>query len=130
MGHTSVSAGPFIGHTSVSAGPFMGRTSEPRIAWLRQVLGFSYGEYTLACFKYLLWVCVRGALPLSIVLCDGDCSKTGYVKARFQKCMCVCVKQADLIQNPYNQREALVEQCFQLLLLCNECRISRFTFVH
>ena len=34
--------------------------------------------------------------------------------------MYVCVKQVDLIQNPYKQREALAEQCwsFQLLLLC------------
>ena len=75
-----------------------------------KALGFSYGEYTLACFKYFLWVYVRGVLPLSIALCGADCSKTGYG----------WVKQVDLIQNPYKQREALAEQwwTFQLLFLC------------
>ena len=52
-----------------------------------KALGFSYGEYTLACFTYLLWVYVRGALPLSIALCRVNSVKTGYVKVRFQRCM-------------------------------------------
>ena len=65
----------------------MGYTSETKATFLRQAFGFSYGEYTLACFKYLLWEKVRGALPLSIALCRVNSVKTGYVKARFERCM-------------------------------------------
>ena len=53
--------------------------------WSGSPFGFSYGEYTFACFKYLFWAYVGEALPLPIALCGVDTSKAGYVKARFQR---------------------------------------------